>query len=569
MKPLDKNKRSQKLSKLTLLEAIFLGIFALSGFQKDNSTSNLIPDDPPIWTVENPVSNVFVLNSIPITAGSLAAGDSTVPIEWLDDPAIDTLLLIMETKNLFLHKTAMHPTGIIGSDNVVIIKGNFQWTSRNTTSTDRIKGLIWQILNHPDGFSGEIIVCDNTQGYGINEEDNNSEDTQQSILDVVNTFASKGFPVTIRDWSDVWDVVVEEYSFGDNNDGFVYENDSKISYPKFTSPSGNYKISLKLGIWDQNMLQYNPERLCIIDFPVLKAHSWSGATIAIKNWIGVITTAYANERFGGQWEMHSNYIFGQYALVAKVMAAIFPKLTIVDAAWTSAASNSTLEDTIKTMMLLGSTDPCAASWYAAKYILTPIAMDPINTNPDLPGSKYKNNLESWTNCLRDSGFACTKDSFEISVFNRSCLQLQNANMNVDSGWNIISVSLLSSNMNGEVLFPTAVSSFYTYNNGYVQIDLLENSKGYWVKFNYIQNINIVGNLVNSDQVLVSQGWNLIGVYNYPICVNNIITNPPNILISPFYGYNSGYQLADSLLPGKGYWIKANSNGAIQWNTEVR
>ena len=36
-----------------------------------------------------------------------------------------------------------------------------------------------------------------------------------------------------------------------------------------------------------------------IDFPVLKAHSWSGATIAIKNWVGVLTTAYADERYGG------------------------------------------------------------------------------------------------------------------------------------------------------------------------------------------------------------------------------------------------------------------------------
>ena len=157
----------------------------------------------PTWEVQNPVSTVFVMDSIPPTAGSLAAGNSTVPNEYLVDPAIDTLLMMMQTKNIYLYKTASHPSGIVGSDNIVVIKGNFQWTSRNTTSTDRIKGLIWQILQHPDGFTGEIIVCDNTQNYAINQEDNNSEDTEQSIVDVVNTFSSKGYPVSIRDWSNV------------------------------------------------------------------------------------------------------------------------------------------------------------------------------------------------------------------------------------------------------------------------------------------------------------------------------------------------------------------------------
>ena len=105
------------------------------------------------------------MDSIPPTTGSLAAGNSTVPNEYLVDPAIDNLIMLMQSKNIYLHKTTSQPSGIVGSDNIVIIKGNFQWTSRNTTSTDRIKGMIWQILQHPDGFTGEIIVCDNTQNY--------------------------------------------------------------------------------------------------------------------------------------------------------------------------------------------------------------------------------------------------------------------------------------------------------------------------------------------------------------------------------------------------------------------
>ena len=410
-------------------------IFFLIGHFSQLIQAQLVPFEPlPIWEVQDPVSTVFVMDYIPPTAGSLAAGDSTVPNEYLVDAAIDTLLMMMQTKDIYFHKTALHPSGIVGSDNIVVIKGNFQWTSRNTTSTDRIKGIICQILQHPDGFTGEIIVCDNTQNYGIDQDDNNSEDPEQSIVDVVNTFSSKGYPVSLRDWSNVWDVVVEEYSADDYNEGFVYESETKISYPKFTSPFGNQNISLRYGIWDSNSSSYDLDRLCLINFPVLKAHSWSGATIAIKNWVGVLTTAYADERYGGSTAMHSDYIFGQYALVAKVMGVTFPKLTIVDADWTNTASNTNLNDLVHTKMLLGSTDPCAVSWFAAKYILTPIAVDPYNTDPDLQGSNYKNNLESWTNCLRDSGFACTKDSLEISVYDRNVLSVTTLDIKEDKAF---------------------------------------------------------------------------------------------------------------------------------------
>jgi hypothetical protein len=413
-----------RYGKYLIASISILGIFTLMTFLPKFLIASKTSFDPlPTWEVENPVSTVFVMDAVPPTAGSLAAGDSTIPNEYLTDPAIDTLLLMMETKDVFLHQTISQPSGIVGSDNIVIIKGNFQWTNRNTPSTDRIKGLIWQILNHPDGFTGEILICDNTQdfGTGINHYDNNSEDPEQSIIDVINTFVAKGYPVYYRDWRNVWAVVAQEYSAGDYNDGFVYEFSSKISYPKFTSPSGNYYISLRYGIWNSSSLSYDPDRLCIIDFPVLKAHSMAGATIAVKNWIGVLTTAHSSARYGGFNSMHYTYFFGSYALVAKVMGATYPRLTILDAAWTSASGPNNLSDTVHTKMLLSSTDPSAVSWYGAKFILTPVAVNPYHTDPDRPGSNYRNNLEAWTNCLRDSGFACTKDSSEISVYDRDVL----------------------------------------------------------------------------------------------------------------------------------------------------
>ncbi len=418
----------RRLAKYAFPAMIFAGVVLFIFSSPDYPGANTRLNDSyivplPVWEVPNPISKVFIMDSVPPTSGSLAAGDSTVPDSHLPDPGIDTLLMMMDTKGISFYRTLSTPNGIVGADNVIIIKGNFQWTSRNTTSTDRIKGIIWRILNHPDGFTGEIMVCDNTQeiGTGINQQDNNSEDIDQSIIDVVNTFYAKHYPVSCLDWRTYWDVVVNEYSYGNYASGFVYDTLTKISYPKFKTPMNKY-VSLRFGIWDSVSSQYDTSKLCIIDFAVLKAHGLAGSTIGVKNWIGVLTTAYSTQRYGSWNSMHDNYFFSTYALVARVLEAAYPRLTLVDADWTSRQNANVLTNVLHTSWLAASTDPAAVSWYTAKFMLTPIAMYQNQTNPDLPGSAYNHCLTNWVNYLRiTAGLPCTKDSAEMSVYNRSVL----------------------------------------------------------------------------------------------------------------------------------------------------
>lgn len=129
-------------------------------------------------------------------------------------------------------------------------------------STDRIKGLIWQILNHPDGFTGEILVCDNTQevGTGINANDDNSDFPGQSIVAVVNTFRAKGYPVFLYDWTALWSSIVGEYDQGMYIDGYPYDPETHINYPKFRTPMGTY-VSMRYGIWDSLAAAYDHDRL--------------------------------------------------------------------------------------------------------------------------------------------------------------------------------------------------------------------------------------------------------------------------------------------------------------------
>ena len=123
MKPLSENRFWNKYKKYSIWVFLIAGLSIVSVMSYFTQLKKVVLEPLPTWEVNNPVSKVFVMDEIPPTAGSLAAGDSTVPNEYLDDPAIDTLLLLMKTQDIYLHKTSAHPSGIVGSNDIVISMG--------------------------------------------------------------------------------------------------------------------------------------------------------------------------------------------------------------------------------------------------------------------------------------------------------------------------------------------------------------------------------------------------------------------------------------------------------------
>lgn len=133
---------------------------------------------------------------------------------------------------------------------------------------------------------------------------------------------------------------------------------------------------------------------------------------------------------------------------------------------------------------------------------------------------------------------------------------------ISAGWNLLSIPLSMTNMNINSLFPEAASNAYYYDNGYIQISQAEVGKAFWLKFNSPSVKSFTGTPKNSININLNAGWNLIGPLHNNIPVTSISTNPPGILSSPFFEFNEGYQTAETLKAGKGYWIKANSNGIL-------
>lgn len=146
-------------------------------------------------------------------------------------------------------------------------------------------------------------------------------------------------------------------------------------------------------------------------------------------------------------------------------------------------------------------------------------------------------------------------------------QMMNMMIDVASGWNIVSAPMDMEDMSVSAVYPDAVSQAFGFNNGYVTVNTCVPGYGYWVKFDQAHQIQMIGQPTGYD-VAIKEGWNLVGPMEYEMIVNGIGTNPAGLLASSFYEFSSGYNVATSLMPGHGYWIKSSGNGALTYSSKA-
>lgn len=136
-------------------------------------------------------------------------------------------------------------------------------------------------------------------------------------------------------------------------------------------------------------------------------------------------------------------------------------------------------------------------------------------------------------------------------------------VNLSSGWNLISNPVTTSSDSVRQLYPNAVFPYafaFSPSTGYGQQFRLVNGTGYWAKFPWQHANSIAGSARTVDSIAVVAGWNLIGSITVPVDTSAIATAPPGIRLSSYFGYNSGYTADPVILPGKGYWVKMSSSG---------
>ncbi|MGB6641639.1 MAG: DUF362 domain-containing protein [Thermoanaerobaculia bacterium] len=348
---------------------------------------------------------------------------------------IEGLLGLMGNQGLKFHRSttvtqSAGPDGIIAADDIVIIKINYQWDERGGTNTDVLRGLIRSVVDHPDGFAGEVVVCENAQFASVNGFDrsnNNAQDQTLSPHDVVVHFQGLGYDVSHYDWTVIRTTSVDEYSAGDADDGYVVypwssQLNGAVSYPKFQTDYGT-NISLRDGIWDPVGASYDHGHLKLINLPVLKSHHATyGVTAAVKNYMGVVTRELGTNSHNSI----RNGVLG--ALLAEIRPA---DLNILDAIWVNANPNkgpgTNYGDATRRDELVAGTDPVAVDLWATQNILIPAfeangyypPWPYPSADPDDPNSQFREYLDNSLHYLLTAGFNATNDPDRIDTFSRA------------------------------------------------------------------------------------------------------------------------------------------------------
>ena len=319
------------------------------------------------------------------------------------------------------------PWGIIAPDDVVLVKVNAQWKYRGTTNSDLVRGIVQRILEHPDGFRGEVVIVENGQGRGSLACDTakayggdtgvhaNANDERQSFTYLAETLF-RDPRVSTR----LFDPIRANFLAADDHVQDGYRKMGLVSYPCFTTAGGR-RVELREGVWTGSGYTQN---LKLINVPVLKHHDKNGSeiTASLKHFYGLVSMSDGNSPF-----RHYSRL-GETA-GTMITTVRTPALNIIDATWVSFASIAGYppEKTFRANRIVASQDPVALDYWAAKNILYPIDNNERH-HPDFPG------IQAWLTQARDTINGAggllnleagilqnlvTKDESEMSIFSDS------------------------------------------------------------------------------------------------------------------------------------------------------
>jgi len=345
-----------------------------------------INDDPavseqPVPLQVDKASKIFWVKEVPDQPFGSEIANHHSGIDALLDLMADHELSFYKRQNSFKQSEAY---GLIAPDDVVLIKVNAQWKYRGCTNSDLIRGVIQSILDHPDGFRGEVVIVENGQGrgslncdtassYGGNSDiQANADDPGHSFLYLANEIF-KNEPVSAY----LLDPIRNTFISAEDHDHAGYRLLENVSYPCFTTARGT-RVELLEGVWKDGAYQQN---LKLINVPVLKHHDQGGSeiTAALKHFYGLVSMS--------DGQSNARHYSGLGETCGKMVVSVRPPvLHIIDAIWVShkAITGYPAQNTMRVNQILASQDPVALDYWAAKNVLYPIDGN-YRHHPDFAG----------------------------------------------------------------------------------------------------------------------------------------------------------------------------------------
>lgn len=345
-------------------------------------------------------------------------------------PGVEALLFSLASENTFFYRTeSRHPLGyrlgLFGANDTILVKVNAQWKFRGCTNSDVIRGLIQRILDHPDGFTGEVVIVENGQGRGSLNCDTVSgcDDTREVHANAENESHSFSWLVEElfqdeRVGQRLLDDIRMNFIEPDDHESEGYRKLGNTSYPCFFTPRGT-RVELKEGIWTGS--GHDSESLKWINVPTMKDHKDLNVTGCLKHVYGLFSMAYT------PLAPHNPYEAGQ------IMGEFYgrvrpPALNILDHIWVAHGSlcGYPASTTTRRDMLVAGTDPVAMDAWSARHVLFPISGDAAH-DPDVPGyfRTYLTDARETINSLGGlKGESVTFDAAEIDSVHHDQREIQ-------------------------------------------------------------------------------------------------------------------------------------------------
>lgn len=153
------------------------------------------------------------------------------------------------------------------------------------------------------------------------------------------------------------------------------------------------------------------------------------------------------------------------------------------------------------------------------------------------------------------------------LISRFIQQPANVTYAFNEKWNMVSVPLSVMDSSTSAIFPDATPPAYSFNNQYVPQTSLTPGVGYWLKFAQASSVPIRGYAIPRVTIDVVAGWNMIGGITSSISTLEVQESTPGLIVSSFFEYDQGYNVATTIDPSKGYWVKVSADGQLTLDAE--
>ncbi|MBD3347195.1 MAG: DUF362 domain-containing protein [Chitinivibrionales bacterium] len=351
---------------------------------------------------------------------------------------------------------------VIGPEDIVIVKPNLRWWNQGAPNIAAINFFIERIFSRPGGFSGEVILAENSHRGALpwNEGGWSTPFLRNSDLKGVTNYTElaqrlksrHGNRFSVCHLIDVKDGGTRVYSPSEGP-GYVYcdgtggvplleidngldadfmvdfpecypvKRETIMSYPIMQTDRGTL-VDFKNGTWDKGAYSDRPVRL--INFSALNHHSfYGGMSGSVRNYLGIADLSGGPDPFMDGRLVAHYYNFHTFpyncwddgsvpGLIGYAIGYFMNKirkadLNIMTAHWCGLASRIH-PPAANTKTIMASEDPVALDYHAAKYVLFPNSNAPMH-DPDnlrLPLGQYLFRCAEQTGYAFDEEFVALK-----------------------------------------------------------------------------------------------------------------------------------------------------------------